>query len=300
MQGKIKSFYLLLIIAACMQFGNEATAQGRLGYFIGGGLMLYNGDLTEKSLNPLAATKIYKPFIRAGINYVIVPKFEASLSFMYGHVEGADSLATEKDNIIRNQSFKSVIEELSLTFEYHLFTYGHWTPFVFAGAGIFHFNPTAELDGIRFELQPIGTEGQNINSGSNIYPAPYKLTQLSLPVGIGVYYRINESWMLRLDYANHFTFTDYIDDVSQIYPDSAALAKAPNGQLAVMLSNRRLDTLYPDEKRSRGNPKYNDGFAHIGLAVSFYPGRGNGKAHGQGTNSKSFKRKSLNCPGFGS
>ena len=297
MQGKVKSLFVL-ILALFMQISNETKAQGRFGFSLGGGLVLYNGDLSERSFNPFIKTKIYKPFVRAGINYKIFPRIEASLSFMYGHLEGADSLAKEKDNVLRNESFKSVIEELSLTFEYHFLTWGRLTPFVFAGAGVFHFNPTAELNGIRFELQPLGTEGQYINSANGLYPSPYKLTQASVPVGIGVYYMISESWMLKLDYANHFTFTDYIDDVSRIYPDSASFAQAPNGQLAVLLSNRRLDTIYPDEKRPRGNSNYNDGFTHIGLSIFFYPGKNNNNAYGQRKKGKSSKKNS--CPAFGS
>lgn len=249
----------------------KSFSQGRAGYLAGTGIMYYNGDINEKSDKIISHNKVFKPFFRGGINYRISKRMEASLAILYGNIAGADSLATEKDNRFRNQSFRSVIEELSLQLEYHLFSVyrkKHLNPFVLAGIGVFHFNPQAQLNGTWYDLQPVGTEGQNL--GGN-YPKPYSLTQLSFPIGIGIYYQLNDHWRIRLDYTQHMTMTDYLDDVSTNYPDLNALANAPNGALAVALSNRTLSG-EPRPGGSRGNPKFKDNFSQIGITVIYNPG----------------------------
>jgi uncharacterized protein DUF6089 len=285
-----------------LMFG-ASFSQGKSGYFAGAGVIFYNGDLNERTTKIISPGKVFKPFITAGLNYRLGKRTELSLGFLYGTIGGADSLASEKDNRTRNLSFKSVIEELSLQFEYHLFNVyrqRRLNPYVFAGGGVFHFNPITELNGVKYALQPVGTEGQY--TGNDKYSKPYKLTQFSIPVGIGLYFQLNPHWRLKIYYANHFTFTDYLDDVSTIYPDSFLLANAPNGQLAVSLSNRRLKSGYPNEKASRGNPSLNDSFANIGITIIYNPGELKGaRSFGSGRfkhkNKGRFNKNTL-CPAY--
>lgn len=258
--------------ALSMLISQHSHSQGRLGYLAGTGIMCYNGDVNEKSDKLISKDKVFKPFLRAGINYRISSRCQVSASFLYGNVAGADSLASERDNLKRNQSFRSVIQELSFQVEYHVFSVYKWNkinPFVFAGAGLFHFNPQGQLDGTWYDLQPLGTEGQFLGEGN--YPKPYKRIQVSIPIGGGVYFKLNNYWRLRLEYANHFTRTDYLDDVSTAYPDLTSLGNAPNGTLAVALSSRRHDGT-PKQGRPRGNAQYNDSFSTIGITLIYNPG----------------------------
>lgn len=239
--------------------------------------MFYNGDLDEKKFKIYSEAKVYKPFVRAGVNYRLLNRAELTLSFLYGHIEAADSLTGETDNILRNLSFKSVIAELSLQAEYYLFNLydrRFMNPYIFAGAGVFHFDPTAELNGQKFKLQPLGTEGQFI--GSDVYAKPYKLNQVSFPVGAGISFQLHPSWRLRLDAGVHITLTDHLDDLSTVYPDSALLAATPNGPLAVAFSNRSLLNNI-SENRTRGNASQKDNFVHVGLTLLYTPGGGDGR-----------------------
>lgn len=301
-----KKIFLFLKITLTILFTTAfyfSFSQGRTGYLAGTGVIYYNGDLNEKSDKIISPSKVFKPFFRIGLNYRLTNRIESSLSFFYGNIAGADSLARENDNKLRNQSFKSVIEEISLQFEYHLFGVYRkrlLNPYIFAGAGVFHFNPTTEYEGVVYDLQPIGTEGQYIGSGA--YPKPYKLIQVSLPVGIGLYFQLNDHWRLKIDYANHFTFTDYLDDVSTRYPDSTILANSPHGALAVALSSKRLDG-YPFPNRSRGNPQYKDSYSHIGITVIYNPGElSTGRGYGSQKNSYGKKggrkKKKNSCPAY--
>jgi len=298
MAGENKLFItFLFLILSTVSF-----SQGRTGYFIGGGIIFYNGDLNERTTKVFSAGKVFKPAIFAGINYRLEKRTEVSLQVLYGNIGGADSLASEKDNRTRNLSFQSVITELSLQLEYHLFSFYRermLNPFIFAGGGIFHFNPVAELNGVNYDLQSVGTEGQYIANSD--YPQPYKLTQFSIPVGIGIYFQLHPNWRIKIHYANHFTFTDYLDDVSNIYPDSTLLANSPAGQIAVSLSNRRLTGNYPVTHVERGNPSLNDSFSDIGISIIYNPGAsGNGKGYGSGykkTSGKKIKKNNL-CPAY--
>ena len=267
---------------------NFLLAQGRTGYFIGTGMMTYNGDINEKSDKIISPSKVFKPYIKGGINYRISNRIEASIAYMYGNVGGADSLAVERDNRNRNQSFRSRIHEVSVQVEYHLMSVykkHRLNPFAFAGAGLFHFNPQGQLNGVWYNLRPLGTEGQFIEGGD--YSKPYKLTQLSMPMGLGIYVQLNSHWRVRLEYAHHFTKTDYLDDVSNAYPDLDQLAATVNGDLAVQLSNRRLVGTSPPPGRPRGNPKYNDSFSALGVMIIYNPGELRiGKPH----NAKKFSK----------
>lgn len=258
----------LLVNGTC-----NVLAQGRTGYFLGSGFMTYNGDINEKSDKIISNSKVFKPYIKAGISHRFNSRMEFALAYTYGNVEGADSLAKERDNLNRNQSFRSRIHELSVSAEYHLMSVykkHRANPFVSVGAGFFHFNPQAQLDGKWYDLRPLGTEGQFISDGD--YPEPYKLTQLNFPLAIGFYFQLNPHWRLRVDYTYHITRTDYLDDVSNAYPDMDALAATLNGELAVQLSNRRTSGTQPPPGRPRGNPDVNDSFATVGFLLVYNPG----------------------------
>jgi hypothetical protein len=118
---------------------------------------------------------------------------------------------------------------------------------------------------------------------------------------VGVSFHPSPKWRIRIDYGHHKTNTDYLDDVSTIYVDSALLASAPYGQLTIALANRRLEPTYPLAGRSRGNSKMKDSYSHIGISVIFNPGiPGGGRGKRSGFLGISRKRHGINdaCPGF--
>lgn len=272
-----KHYFLLVILLSVNIF---AQAQSRFFGGASGGLIYYNGDLNDKHLIP--NTKIFNPFYNFTIGYNIDGHFDMRFNYYHGNVEGADSLTDEFDNLIRNLSFQSKVDELSLGIYYKLFKTRDrkpLNPYLFAGFGWFFFNPKTEYNGEMVELQPLGTEGQYITEIDG-YPKPYKLVQKVLPLGIGVNIRLNDKWNLKVEFAQHFTFTDYLDDVSAKYPDSLLLSYTPNGAQAVALSSRRTDgKFFPDAKR--GNIKRNDNYVHFGLGVIYNPQRKRASDYGR-------------------
>jgi len=174
----------------------------------------------------------------------------------------------------RNLSFRSSIRDIQLAAEIHpLFfkPYGeneapYISPYLVAGIGVFTFSPEAELNGRWYALQPLHTEGQ----GFAEYPdrKPYKLTQINIPVGIGVKFEVNSFLNARLEIVQRFLMTDYLDDVSKKdYVDPALFynyLSPAQVSVAEQLSNRS-GAFFKD--RQRGGPKDNDCFFTIQLKI---------------------------------
>ncbi|MBL7742944.1 MAG: hypothetical protein JNN00_05645 [Chitinophagaceae bacterium] len=174
----------------------------------------------------------------------------------------------------RNLSFRSSIRDFQLVAEVHPLFFKHyeeneapyWSPYVVAGIGYYTFNPEAQLNGRWYALQPLRTEGQ----GFAEYPdrKPYKLSQINIPVGIGVKYEVNSFLNARLEITHRFLMTDYLDDVSEKdYIDPALFynyLSSSQAAVAEQLSNRSIIGFKVDQ---RGNPKDNDSFFTLQVKI---------------------------------
>ncbi|MBS1764464.1 MAG: hypothetical protein JSS90_05815 [Bacteroidetes bacterium] len=266
--------FALILLSVCY----TSNSQSRMFFSMSGGILYYNGDLNDKSIVP--STRIFRNYGNASIGAHLTRHLNVQLNYYHGSVEGVDSLTKENDNKKRNLSFESRIDEISLLFSLSLFsnrTKRLAIPYVFAGGGIFFFNPKArywgsnpEYYGQLISLQPLGTEGQYLTEGD--HPKPYKLYQAVIPIGIGTYFRLNQKWRLKVEFAEHFTFTDYLDDASGKYPDMNALAQTPNGDLAVYFSDRRKTKSPLNPKGgNRSNATRNDNYIHFGVGIVYNP-----------------------------
>lgn len=211
----------------------------------------------------------------------------------FGHIKAYDSIlkpvqeTTPRYN--RNLSFTSKISEFSIIGEmYPMFLFINWasrddeppsfSPYLLAGIGYFSFNPQTVLNGRTVDLQPLSTEGQ----GFAEYPTrkPYKLQQISFPVGIGMKYELSRIFNLRAEFMYRFLTTDYLDDLSTRYINPSLFANYFSGsQLAdaIALNDRRSKTdakypINPNGGQIRGNPKNNDAFFSFNLKIGILLG----------------------------
>ena len=247
---------------------STSQAQSYWSVYLGLGTTWYYGDLNDRLITH---TDLLRFGGQVGVMYNFNPKVAARLNYLHGKVAGADSLAKSDSYKARNLSFFSDVDEISLQLVYKPVELGRFTPYLFAGAGALHFNPIAEFQGEEIELQPIGTEGQFIPDSG--YGDPYDLWTLSIPVGLGINYRINEKWDIGIEAGYHKVFTDYLDDVSTVYPEMDKLAATPSGPLAVALSDRGF--VPRPAFSTRGNDA-SDGFGHLFLTLTYNFGRGSG------------------------
>ena len=142
-----------------------------------------------------------------------------------------------------------------------------WTPYVFAGIGIFHFNPyTKDAAGKKYLLHPLSTEGEGFMPGIK----NYKRTQVSIPFGLGALYSLNEDTRIGIEFVYRKTFTDYLDDVSNVYVDQASLLNA-RGTKAVELTYRSDEVQagsYPAAGAHRGNLNNKDGYYYVAVTYT--------------------------------
>lgn len=279
-----RTLFLLLVLASHASF-----AQWSFGVFAGGSS--YIGDLNDK---PFARTK---PAIGVGLNYDLSDRFTLRSGLTLAGLEGGDQYTGTnflKQN--RNLSFKSSLTELSLLGELTIFNLNdiNWSPYVFGGLAVFHFNPYVKDSGQKVYLRPLSTEGEGLPS----WPVnTYSLTQLAIPFGGGVKFNLSENVRLGVELGFRRLFTDYLDDVSTTYPDAAELLAA-KGPKAVELSYRGNEVPgevpgYPDvgfasKGAERGNPKTKDWYYFTGVHLTFRIGGGYGKTFASGGSKRRY------------
>lgn len=238
-----------------------------------GGGMNYIGDLNNQS-----ALTLPRPAGGIGLRYALDNRWAFRGELSYGSID------CEKDyNRLRNLSFKSNMLELAALAEFNFAPYGSgaterlWTPYLFGGLAVFHFNPMARYvtsDGVEHwaELQPLCTEGQGTSQYSD--RKMYQLTQISLPFGVGIKARMGKAFSLSVEYGFRMTWTDYLDDVSKTYVGSDfLLVNSSDGSLAAQLADRsgEVEPGYVNAVGiKRGDDSLDDWYAyfHISLGIS--------------------------------
>jgi len=266
----VKYAFLSLLL---LQQSGEVMAQSRMFFSAGAGAVYYNGDLRDKNYFP--PSQLIHPIGDINVGYNISRHFDLTLNYYRGKVDCADSLADELDNILRNQNFRSQIDEVNFMLRFKLFKIDQHTlfnPYIMAGFGWLFFNPEGYYEGSWYKLQPLGTEGQFVTATEENYPAPYSLHANTFPFGFGLTVRLSRQWRIKAEFVQHFLFTDYLDDTSTKYPDSTEVSATPNGYYAAIFSSRRLNG-FPDYRRNRGNEGANDNYVNVSVGIIFNPTR---------------------------
>ena len=269
--------------------GYAALAQAEFGVF--GGIANYQGDMVDKAYQSARGA------FGLSLGYELSKRITVRGGLTFAKVAGADSLSNHSDLRARNLSFQSAITELSLRAEVATFDldYKKWTPYVFAGLAVYHFNPyTYDQRGNRVYLQGLSTEGEGLPQYPNV--RPYALTQIALPFGGGIKFSLSDNVRLGLEVGLRKLFTDYLDDVSGTYADPNDLLAA-RGPRAVELSYRGGevrggDPNYPSKGMQRGSPKSKDYYYFTGIQVQFLLPEGN---HGSVAD-KAARKAGYGCP----
>jgi hypothetical protein len=257
------------VLAICLLFIPVLTfSQQRVHITAFGGFANYSGDLQTKRLTLDQSHGTFG----LGAKYDITNHFSARAGFNYGRIEGNDK---KNEDLLkaRNLNFQTAILEGNLMLEYTLLDLSDkkFSPYVFAGVAIYHFNPyTYDTLGNKIDLQPLGTEGQGLSQ----YPdrKPYNLTQFAIPFGAGLKLRVSDNVILSYEIGLRKLFTDYLDDLSTTYVDQFVLGQA-RGPRAVEMAYRGGelkggDPVYPANGATRGGPKYKDWYYFTGLGIS--------------------------------
>lgn len=253
------------------QSQNAVQQEGEFGVGLGGAH--YFGDLNTRGwLNrPKMAGTI---FFRKNFNNYVAVRIGAS----FARLGYSDKFNTHNEYMYRrNLSFNTNVWELALQGDFNFFRFMpgeegfNFTPYITLGAGVFSYDPYAYLRNEKIYLRPLGTEGQ----GSDTYPdrKQYGTMGISLPLGVGVKYALNERINIGFEILHRFTNTDYLDDVSTTFVDPAVFPTNPDGSPSnsQLLSDRSYEIGEPIglPGRQRGNSKQKDQFVTGMFFVTF-------------------------------
>lgn len=270
---------LIFSCVLCLPFILNAQ-KWEIGVF--GGASHYNGDLSEGVVMTEHLHPAVGGFIRYNVNY----KWSIRASGYYATISGNDADATDQQNVARNLNFTSPVSELSVIPEFHFTGYKirhsrySFSPFVFAGLGIYKFNPqTSITDPITnttttYSLQPMRTEGQGSTYNQQVGgPDLYGLTQICVPLGIGVKYALGRNLNFTFELSARKVFTDYLDDVSASYVPENVFYQT-SGNIGFQLADRRSeltgqDVPATDLIKPRGNSATNDWYYFSGFTLSY-------------------------------
>ena len=258
------------------------------------GVSNYQGDLQAKQFTFNDAELA----LGLGMSYDITNHLIIRGIASYLNVTGKDEPGVPAyDVFARNVSFHSRILEAQLALEYNIFDLEErgYTPYVFAGIAAFHFSPyTFDSTGKKEYLRTYGTEGQGLPQ----YPEKelYKNKQISIPFGGGIKFLLSDNLQVGVEMGLRKLFTDYLDDVSGTYADSAILAAARGPQAAALAHRgseiKGVNAPYPLAGAVRGNPESLDWYYTTVFRISYRFG-GNSGSNSRGGSSRKSR---MGCP----
>ena len=252
------------------------------------GAATYKGDLQERIINFYHAKSVGS----FGFNVEVTPRIYIKAEASLAKLTASDRYNPK--NRLRNLSFSSDLEEITVTAEYNAFDLHEYnfSPFIFAGFGFVSFNPYEEQpNGARVYLSQLSTEGQGFVAGKE----KYALGSWCVPLGGGFQYQISSKFRIAAQFGYRITGTDYLDDVSTSYVDKDLL-QSKKGQVAVSYAYKGNllpnGAPYPAAGTPRGNPKNKDLYLFSGCSLRYLM-----QAHGKRKDRKLKKDKyHMGCP----
>lgn len=266
----------LLLLLLLTNYASKAQEGVEFGGFLG--VSHYFGDLnTDFSIND--------PGLAGGLigRYNFNERIAVKLVGSVGSVSADDADSNNTFERRRNLNFQSRILDASAQLEFNFLPYVHgsktefFTPYLFAGLSVTHFNPQTRVcdsnpttpvsqcngNTSLVDLRPLGTEGQ-------FQGEEYFTVAGGLAFGAGFKLSLNYEWSINIELSGRRLFTDFVDDVSGVYPDLDDLQNL-RGDLAVALSDRSNPAIGARGSQ-RGNSKTKDSIGFLTVGVLYYFG----------------------------
>ncbi|MET4546798.1 hypothetical protein ABIE26_004136 [Pedobacter africanus] len=188
------------------------------------------------------------------------------LHYTYGKIRANDAVSENEDFRNRNINFKTVLNEVSLQVDFNFLNYfagggtKKFTPYIFTGIGGVFYSPKATYNDTEYNLRYYQTEGQT---------GAYRHYTMTIPYGVGIKLQLKENWGLFSQIGYRTAYSDYLDDVSGIYP--ATNAWPNDGALAIrqQLSNPSLVPNYGAPGTQRGDFRKRDTYMFVGIGISY-------------------------------
>lgn len=196
-------------------------------------------------------------------------KVAARISVGHYGIRGHDkhapdsSWARQRNLSFYAQNWEATLEGVFFMRKYRGDYYKRWKidPYLAVGVGITTSNPMADLGDEAFALYNLKTESES-----------YSRVTLIVPVAAGLKWKINPYLNFSTEVAFRYTFSDYLDDVSGLFPESY-----PN-TTTELLSNRKDEIGVINEEAyeslsagmPRGDSATKDAYLFLNLKLEFF------------------------------
>ncbi|GAB4261170.1 MAG: hypothetical protein Kow0027_28700 [Saprospiraceae bacterium] len=253
---RLFTLFILSLLASTLMRAQYMEA----GILFGGAN--YMGDLSSQRIVPEETNLMMGIMAR----YNFTPTFSARAGLTRATISGNDQNSLSPATRMRNLHFRSQVYEFSVMGEYNLTPYNirdqkTGVPYLFAGLALTSFNPEAQMHGQWYDLHPRHTEGVD-----------YKRTIVAIPFGIGMKFNLSYKANFGFEFGARKTFTDYLDDVSNRYPDVIGMRSYAPLNAALSYRTPELTGEFTEDPmgQMRGNPNNKDWyfFAGINLTVN--------------------------------
>ena len=236
MRNRLRILLATFCLVVMAQVGNHVCAQNPQTIEVGPhfGATAYVGELNV--WRHLSQWK-WKEFNQFSYDWGVLARYNYNtrwsfrIDFTHGQFRAADSIAAWRPEA--DLKFHSTVNDLSLMVEFNFLDYytGHITntisPYIFGG-----------ISGFMFDTEP-----QNVEQNPK-----YSKLALSMPFGLGLKLSLSKHLATTVEWRMHYTLTDYLDDVSTVYPSG--------------------DDRFPAGYQ-RGNSQTNDWFGMINLSLTW-------------------------------
>lgn len=246
----------------------ETPQKSRIEISLLAGESIFQGTISNSNLFSNEMNILFG----ANIGYTLYSNLSANLAIISSKLSNSDFSSTNNEQISRGMSFSTSILGISPGLNYdfvdnRLYTKAkRFRPSIGFGFDFISFNPTGIYKGKTFNLQPLGTGGQYIDS----LKKPYSLLAMGYFFNIKLKYQINRFNGVGLFLTLHQSFSDYLDDVGpDEYPSvTKLLAKTTTTpDAAVYFSNPSSKFINTGQLRSSPNNS-KDSFVNFGFFYS--------------------------------
>ena len=233
------------------------------------GITSYIGELnTWRHLGSWSPLNQFNYEVGGVVRYNYDSRWAFRLDYTWLKVQALDDAAAWRPEA--ELHFRTKVHDLSLMVEFNFLNYytgrpeSSFSPYIFAGVSGLKYNPQpCTLDTIlapafdTWYFRDLMTED-----------VAYGKYAMSIPFGLGCKLSLSKHLAATLEWRMHYTFTDYLDDVSGIYP-----ADANHAQLLDDEGNVVYDFTDPTgafkENHQRGNTTTNDWFGMVNLSLTW-------------------------------
>jgi hypothetical protein len=216
--------FLIVVIAKTSTYAQRAE----IGLNVGGAG--YIGEFNQ--FNPVKISGL-NAGIYAKINFD--PYWGVGIHYNYGKIKGDDAKSNNAQFRDRNLNFSSSLNEIAFIGSFNfldMYSPGsrkRVSPYLFLGVGGVIFEPKATWGEGYVKLREYNTEG---------LPKQYRNYAMTIPYGVGIKYKKSENITLFGQIGYRTVFTDYLDDVSGLYPTEGQWQNSFNPTISKQLSDR--------------------------------------------------------------